>query len=104
MLSTKMCLQILDLIYMYKEDLALNDTNLNQMMQIKQTICNIRQLHLCRGVIPPNYCPRYATKRSDGEVPVILELWGMRSTPSLLLLQGPHWAGMVAPDTALSMG
>ena len=26
----------------------------------------------------PNECPRYDTKQSDGEVPVMLELWGMR--------------------------
>ncbi len=28
-----------------------------------------------------NEYPRYDTKQSDGEVPVILELWGMQSTP-----------------------
>ena len=25
----------------------------------------------------PNECPRYDTKQSDGEVPAMLELWGM---------------------------
>ena len=35
------------------------------------------------GKNSPNKCPGYDTKQSDGEVPVILELWGMRSTPSL---------------------
>ena len=30
---------------------------------------------------PPNECHKYDTKQSDGEVPVMLELWGMRSTP-----------------------
>ena len=44
------------------------------------------------------------TKQSDGEVPAVLELWGMRSTPSLPLLPGPLWHGVVAPDRALSMG
>ena len=39
----------------------------------------------------PNDCPRYDTKQSDGEVPVRLELWGMRSTPSLPLFPGPLW-------------
>ena len=38
---------------------------------------------------PPNECPVYDTKQSDGEVPALLELWGMRSTPSLPLLPGP---------------
>ena len=62
------------------------------------------RLHFCRGVRPPpNECPGYDTKQSDGEVPVILELWGMWSTPSVPLLPGPFWPGMVAPDSALSM-
>ena len=34
----------------------------------------------------------------------MLELWGMRSTPSLLLLPDPLWPGMVVPDRFLSMG
>ncbi len=53
---------------------------------------------------PPNECPGYETKQSDGEVPVMVELWGMQSTPSLLLLPGPLWPRMVAHDRALSMG
>ena len=68
--------------------------------------CRIHWLHLCRGVRPPNpnEFPGYDTKQSDGEVPAVLELWGMRSTPSLPLLPGPLWPGVVAPDRALSMG
>ena len=59
----------------------------------------IRRLLLCREVRPhPNECPRYDTKQSDGEVPAVLELWGMRSTPSLPSLPGPPWPGVVAPD------
>ena len=34
----------------------------------------------------------------------MLELWGMRRTPSLPLLPGPLWPGMVAPDRAQFMG
>ena len=34
---------------------------------------------------------------------VMLELFGMRSTPSLPSLPGPLWPGMVAPDRILSM-
>ena len=45
--------------------------------------CRIHWLHVCRGVRLPNECPGYDTKQSDGEIPVMLELWGMRSTPSL---------------------
>ena len=67
----------------------------------------IHWLHLCRGVRPPptpNECPRYDTKQSDGEVPVMLGLWVIRSTLSLPLLPGLLWSGVVAPDMALSMG
>ena len=51
-----------------------------------------------------NECPGYDTKQSDDEVPVMLELWGMPSTPPLSLLLGSLRPGMVAPDRALSMG
>ena len=53
---------------------------------------------------PPNECPGYDTKQSDGEVPAMLELWGMQSTPSLPSLPGPLLPGVVAPDRALFMG
>ena len=67
--------------------------------------CRIHRLLLCRGVRPPpNKCPGYDTKQSDGEVPAVLELWGMWSTPSWPLLPGPLWPGVVAPDRALPMG
>ena len=49
-------------------------------------------------------CPGYDTKQSEGEVSVMLELWGMGSAPSLPLLPGPLWHGIVAPDRALSKG
>ena len=44
--------------------------------------CRIPQLHLCRGVRlpPPNECPEY-NKQSDGETPVMLEIWKVQSTP-----------------------
>ena len=67
--------------------------------------CRIHWLLLCRGVRPrPNECPGYDTKQSDGEVPAMLEPWGMRSTPSLPSLPGPLWPGVVASDRALSLG
>ena len=55
---------------------------------------------LLRRVVRPafNKCPVYDTKQSDGKVPVMLELWGMWSTPSLPLLPGALWSGVVAPD------
>ena len=65
--------------------------------------CRIHQLHLCRGVRLPE-CPSYDTKESEGETPVIEELWGMQSTPLLPLLPGPLWPWVVAPDRVLSIG
>ena len=55
-------------------------------------------------ILPRNDCPRYDTKQSDGEAPVMLELWGMKSTPSLLSLSGQLWSGVVAPGRVLFMG
>ena len=52
---------------------------------------------------PPNKFPGYDTQQSDGKVPVMLELWGMGSTPSLPSLTGALWHGLVAPDNVLSM-
>ena len=49
---------------------------------------------LQRGKTPPNEFPGYDTKQSDGEVPVILEIWRMRSTLHCHLSQvhcGPKW-------------
>ena len=40
----------------------------------------------------------YDTKQSDSEVPIMLGLWGKRSTPSLPSLPGPLWLGVVALD------
>ena len=55
--------------------------------------------------ISPNECPGYDIKQSDGEDPVMRELWKMQSIPpSLLLLPGPLGPGLVAPDRVLSMG
>ena len=53
---------------------------------------------------PDNECPAYDTKQSDGEVPVMLEIWGMQITPSLPLLLGPLLLGVLAHDRVLSMG
>ena len=65
--------------------------------------CRIHRLHLYRGVRSPNYYPISETNQSDGEAPVMLELFGMLSTPSLPSLPVPLWHGVVAPDRVLSM-
>ena len=51
---------------------------------------------------PPNECPASDTKQSDGEVPAVLELWGMRGTHLLPLLPGPLWSKVVAPIYGLN--
>ena len=40
----------------------------------------------------------YDAKQSDGEVPAMLKLWGMRSPPSLPSLPGTLCPRVVAPD------
>ena len=50
---------------------------------------------------PSNKCPRYEIKQSNGEAPVMLELWGMQSNPSLPPLPCPFWSGVVPPDRIL---
>ena len=39
--------------------------------------------------LTPNECPGYDTKQFDVEAPVMLELWGIWSTPLLPLFPGP---------------
>ena len=59
---------------------------------------------LQRGDTPPTSVLLYDTKQSDGEIPVILELWGIRCTPSLPSLSGQHRPGVVELDKVLSIG
>ena len=55
------------------------------------------------GQDSPYKCSGYDTKQSDSEAPVMLELWGMQSTPTLPSLPGLLWSEVVAPDRVLSM-
>ena len=65
----------------------------------------IHRLHLSRGVRSLFYeFPGYDIKQSDGEAPVMLELWGMLGTPLLQSHPGPLGPGVVAPDRILSIG
>ena len=56
------------------------------------------------GCTPTNACPVYDTKQSVGDVPVMLDIWGLRTTPSLPSLPGPLYPRQVAPARVLSMG
>ena len=53
------------------------------------------------GVRPPQKCPGYDTKQSDGEVSIMLKLWGMQSTPLLPSISGPLMLGVAAPNRVL---
>ena len=65
----------------------------------------IHRLHLCRGVRSSlNECPVYDTKKSDGVAPVMLELWGIKSSPSLPFLPGSLWPREAVPDRVLFVG
>ena len=66
--------------------------------------CRVHRLLPCRGVKKPREIPRYNTKQSDGDSPVIQELWEMRNITLLPLLPGPLWPEVVTPDRVLSMG
>ena len=60
---------------------------------------------LSRGVRPVSKrVIWYDTKQSDNEVQVMLEHWGMRSTPSLPSLPDPLRPRVIAPDRVLSIG
>ena len=72
--------------------------------EIFMKCCSIHWQLLSWGLrTPTNECPGYDTKQSDGEVPVMLELRGMWSTPLFPSLPGLLWPGVVAPDKALEL-
>ena len=48
--------------------------------------CRIHQILLCRGVrTPPNKCPEYDTKQSNGEIPVMLGILGNAEHPFIAI-------------------
>ena len=66
---------------------------------------NTQTASLQRGQTPhTSECHRYDTKQSDGEAPVMLELWGMWSAYSVPSLPSPLRPGVVAFERVLSMG
>ena len=54
------------------------------------------------GLDSPNECPAYDIKQSDCEASVILELWGMRSTPLFPSIPGQLWPVVEVPDRCMS--
>ena len=86
-------------------------TAYKQMMMLKWQYssigwsCWIHWLLLCKWIRPPpQRMSWYDTKQSDGEIPIMLKLWGMQSTPSLPSLPAPLWLRVAALDRVLSMG
>ena len=76
------------------------DSDTNQNFSPVGWGCRIHRLHPCRGIRTPHpdECPGYDTKQSDSEAAVMLELWRIRSTPSLPLLPYPIWPEVAEPD------
>ena len=59
---------------------------------------------MCKNPRPTNEFFGYRIKQSDVEVLGVLEFSGMQSTPSFPSLPSVLSAGVVEPDSALSMG
>ena len=51
----------------------------------------------------PNNCLGYDIKHSDGEAPIMLEIWGMWSAPLLASLTSSLWPGVFALGRVLCM-
>ena len=60
--------------------------------------CRIHWLHHRKWERYPQLVSIYYAKPSDGEASVMLELWRMRSTSSLLLLPGTLWQRVIVPE------
>ena len=75
-------------------------------MNCRIKLSNTLTASLQRGKTPPH--PKrmscYDFKQPHGEAPVMLELWGMRSCLSLLLLTSSHRFSVVTNDRILSTG
>ena len=82
---------------------AIKKNFLNYPKQKNSIRLNTPTAFLQKGKTGHNKCPGHDLKSPDGEAP-ILELWRMCSTPSLPLLPGTLWAGVVALDKVLIMG
>ena len=55
-------------------------------------------------VTQPNKSLEYDFKQSDGEIRVMLDLWGKRSTPSLPLAPSLLWPRVITSDRVMSKG
>ena len=76
----------------------------NRILLSRLGLQNTPSAFLQRGKTPhPNECSWYDTKLSDGEVPIMLELWEMRSNRFLPPLPGLLRPIIVALDRVLSL-
>ena len=80
------------------------------IMNVLRTGMNISISHICIWLCFSKTSPHRKEypgddpKQPDGEIPIMLELWWMRSTLSLPLLTGSLWHRVVVTDRVLSMG
>ena len=68
--------------------LSLAYLNVNPDIFIAQLAGTVEYTKCFSAEDPANNCSGYETKQSDGEVLVMLKLWGMRSTPLLPSFRG----------------
>ena len=94
----------LDHLILYSKEVRDNNTFVYCPSWLEWGCIIDKPASLQTGKTPSNGCPEYVTKQSNGNVPVILELMRMRSTPLLLSLPDPLWLGVVASDRVLSIG
>ena len=79
-------------------------THTSWILPCRLGLWNTPTISLQRAKTPLQRVSWYGTNPSDGEVSVMMELWGMQSTPSLPSLPGQLWPGVVSPDRVLYMG
>ena len=97
-------------VCIYKQDLALNNIKwlIYQPKHHLARLAGAVEYTDCTSAegltLTPQRVSWYDTKQSDDEVLVMLELCGMQSTPSLPLVPGSLWPGVVTPDGARAMG
>ena len=69
-----------------------------QRLHIWLALENTPTASLQSNKCPTNECPTYDTKQSNGEIPIMTGLWGMRSTHLLSSFPCPLWPAEVKPD------
>ena len=89
------------MVYVYYENSLYHFIMQINMSPVNWGYKNTSSASLQRSKTYSNECPRYDTKQSDVETPVMLEIWGMQCPPSLWSLPGPLGHGVITNDRIL---